>query len=217
MSGKQGLKLRFERMGLLLKAMKFNSFLPLIFIDLLVPLVNFAVYRNKGASVEFTTTVFSMIHIFVPLFSCWWVVFSLRFFYDEKGSEILFVNSDRNKLTDVFILFFIMIVNVSLTFIPYYFFIEQFFLFHINVLLVCFFYLGVAYFVTTVFKSITPTVMVLVIYILANLMSPLSVTTFPFYFLSEGLMGILYCGLPLALCSLILLGVGVKLGKNNIK
>ena len=122
MSGKQGLKLRFERMGLLLKAMKFNSFLPLIFIDLLVPLVNFAVYRNKGASVEFTTTVFSMIHIFVPLFSCWWVVFSLRFFYDEKGSEILFVNSDRNKLTDVFILFFIMIVNVSLTFIPYYFF-----------------------------------------------------------------------------------------------
>ena len=127
------------------------------------------------------------------------------------------MNSDRNKLTDVFILFFIMIVNVSLTFIPYYFFIEQFFLFHINVLLVCFFYLGVAYFVTTVFKSITPTVMVLVIYILANLMSPLSVTTFPFYFLSEGLMGILYCGLPLALCSLILLGIGVKLGKNNIK
>ncbi len=212
---KRNMKLYGERFLLLLKALRFNICIPIIFINIIIPLLSLLLYIKKGISDELSTNICQLYQVFIPFLSCWWIIFILRFYYEEPGSEILFVTFDRNKLLDIFPLFFIMLLNITLTSLPYFFIIENFSSYFLRIILVCFFYFGFSYSVTMISKSITPTLIGLIIYTLSNILSPLSETAFPFYYSPEVLTNIFLCEIPLASLGFILTGISIYIIKHR--
>lgn len=215
MSIKGNMKLYCERFLLLLKALHFNIYIPIIFINIIIPLLSLIFYLRKGINDEFSTNIYQLYQIFIPFLSCWWIIFILRFYYEEPWAEILFVNFDKNKLLDIFPLFLIMLLDITLTSLPYFFIIEKFSFYFLRIILVCFFYFGFSYSITMISKSITPTLIGLIVYTLSNIISPLPGTVFPFYYSPETLTNIFLCEVPLALAGIVLTAIGLYIIKHR--
>lgn len=215
MHNKIDLKLYFERVLLMIKAQKLAGFVPILFIDLLIPILNLLIYFSKGEGAELTLSVNQLLQLFMPFLSCWWVIFALRLFVEEKGCEVFFVSSDKTKMFDIFALFLIMLSNICLTSIPYFFVIERFWETLLRIILVCFFYFGVSYCVSLLTKSITSTLFLLTIYTLANTLSPLKETLFPFYYSPEVSPNIFLCEVPLFISGILLLLIGKTIIKQK--
>lgn len=217
MRNKRNITLYFERIRLLLKALKWNAYVPVLFINVIIPLINLMIYLRKGVGNDLTTSINQLLQIFIPFLSCWWCIFIFRFFYEDHGAEILFVNSNRNKLIEILPLFLIMLIDIAITTFPYIWIVERFIFIFLRIILVCIFYLGISILVTMVTKSITPTLLILLVYTLANLLSPLQETVFPFYYAPEVSPNLLLCEIPLALFGLVFIGISVFLSKGKYK
>lgn len=215
MYNKRYLDLHCERIILLVKALKINAFIPVMFINIIIPLINLAVFLRNGMNEYFVTNVNRMNQLFIPFLSCWWVIFIMQLYYEDKGSEVLFVNTDKYNIYDIFLLFLTNLINITLMSIPYFFIIEKYFLSFIRIILVCFFYLGIAVFTTTLLKSITPTLLLIVLYFLSNIVSPFPETLFPFYYSPEISPNILFCEIPLAILGVVFLVMTKILRKNT--
>lgn len=215
MYNKRYLDLHCERIILLVKALKINAFIPVMFINIIIPLINLAVFLKNGTNEYFITNVNRMNQLFIPFLSCWWVIFIMQLYYEDKGSEILFVNKDKYNIYDIFLLFLTNLINITLMSIPYFFIIEKYFVSFIRIILVCFFYLGITVFTTTLLKSITPTLLLIILYFLSNIISPFPETLFPFYYTPEISPNILFCEIPLAILGVMFLAMTKILRKNT--
>lgn len=219
MCNKWYINIHKERIVLLLKAQKWVALIPIIFVNILIPIINLAIYIKKGFGEELNLSINQILPIFIPFFSCWWVIFSLKSFYEDKGSEVLYICSDKAKIFDMSLLFLLIISDIIFSFIPYFFVIEGFVILFVKIILVSIFYFGLSYCITTISKSITPTLLTLIIYILLNVLSPFNETTFPFYYSPDIPSNILLCEIPLALsgCILVVISICViKYRKNNL-
>lgn len=215
MHNKRYLGLHCERIILLVKALKINALIPLLFINIIIPLINFAVFLRNGTNEYFITNVNKMNQLFIPFLSCWWVIFIMQLYYEDKGSEILFVNTDKYSIYDIFLLFLTNLINITIMSIPYFFIIEKYFVFFIRIILVCFFYLGITVFTTTLLKSITPTLLLIVLYLLSNIIFHFPEKLFPFYYSPETPPNILFCEIPLSVSGVVFLVMAKILRKNT--
>lgn len=215
MFDKQHINIHIERVLLLLKAQRLFALIPVLFVNVINPAINTAIYLKYGAGDELNSSINQILPIFIPFFSCWWVIFCLKFFYEDKGAEILYVCSDKTKITDLALLFSFMIFGIVLSLIPYFFVVEDFIILFVKLILICVFYFGLSYFVTTAFKSITPTLLTVITYILLNIISPFSKTTFPFYYSPDFPTNIFACEIPLAFSGIILTAIGIYIIKHR--
>ena len=219
MCNKRYINIHIERIVLLLKAQKLFALIPIIFINIIIPIISLTIYVKKGVGDELDSNINQILPLFIPFFSCWWVIFSLKFFYEDKGSEILYICSDKTKILDLSLLFLLMLLDIILSVIPYFFIIEGFIFIFLNLILICIFYFGLSFCITAVSKSITPTLLILIIYILLNTVSPFNETIFPFYYSPDISTNIFFCEIPLALsgCILIVIAIYViRYRKNNL-
>lgn len=215
MFDKQHINIHKERILLLLKAQRLFAFIPVLFVNVIIPAINSAIYIKYGAEDELNSSINQILPIFIPFFSCWWVIFCLKFFYEEKGSEILYVCSDKTKITDLALLFSLMLSDIILSLIPYFFVVKGFIILFAKLVLICVFYFGLSYFITTVLKSITPALLTVIVYILLNTISPFSQTVFPFYYSPDFPTNIFACEIPLALLGGILVVISIYIIKHR--
>lgn len=219
MCNKWYINIHKERIVLLLKAQKLFALIPIIFINIIIPTISSTIYVKKGVGDELNLNINQILPLFIPFFSCWWVIFSLKFFYEDKGSEILYICSDKTKILDLSLLFLLMLLDIILSVIPYFFIIKGFIVIFLKLVLICIFYFGLSFCITAVSKSITPTLLTLIVYILLNTVSPFNETIFPFYYSPDIPTNIFFCEIPLALSGCILIVVAIyviRYRKNNL-
>lgn len=193
-------------------------FVPLIAVDLLLPLI--AVLSYKSERLDFYETVMKYGMMIIPVSSIIWSLFSLKECIEGKGNELLFVGKNRLKLLDCFVLFALFFLTVVPQFIVYSF-IEPVFLSEIiRIFAICFFFLGVAYFLVFLTKSISLTLMCLIIYVIANmLIISRSKLAFILYFNLQPYNKSVFISqsLPLIAISLVLIFMALVLNKKFSK
>lgn len=193
-------------------------FVPLIAVDLLLPLI--AVLSYKSERLDFYETVMKYGMMIIPVSSIIWSLFSLKECIEGKGNELLFVGKNRMKLLDCIVLLALFYVTVVPQFIVYSLFADVFLGQMIRIFAICFFFLGVAYFLVVLTKSISLTLMCLIIYVIANmLISSRSKLAFILYLDIEpyGRDAFFSQSLPLIVLSLALIFIGAVLNKRYCK
>ncbi len=219
MYSKWYIKIYKERILLLLKSQRIFAFIPIIFVNVIIPTINLIIYIKKGVGDDLNNSINHLLPIFIPFFSCWWVIFCLKIFYEDKGCELLYVSSDKTKISVLLLLFSFMLLNIVVSVIPYFFIVEDFNIIFIKVILVCIFYFGLSFCITTFSKSITYTLLSLIVYMLLNVASPFNKTVFPFYYSPDIPTNVFWCELPLALLGCILVVVAIyviRYRKSNL-
>ena len=135
------------------------------------------------------------------------VRFLFKSYFEEPGCELLFVTSTKGKTTDMVLLFLLEIGLELLLLMPLFIFVQGFRQYCFGLFPVSLFYFGFSYLLSFAFRSITPTLLVSVVYTLLNLISPLQTVHFPFYYSPESQTEFLRCELPLALTGIAAVAV----------
>lgn len=211
---RKNMKLYVERICLLLKGQKFIAIVPIIIINILIPLINGLIFIKNGKCEMLNQSVNQSIQLFFPFLSSWWVIFALRFYTEEKGNEVLFIGSDKSKLRELILLFIITLANISITCIPYYWLIEEFYKIYAKTILASILYFSISYFIFSFIKSTNFTFIVLICYTLANLLKSNDITKFPFYYSTEINFDFSAVGIPMLFFSAFLLKAGKSIFKH---
>lgn len=208
----------FRKIFLQLKSIRLMAFVPIVAADLLLPLI--AVLSYKSERLDFYETVMKYGMMLIPVSSIIWSLFSLKECIEGKGNELLFVGKNRLKLLDCFVMFALFYATVVPQFIVYSLIDAVFLMQIIRIFAICFFFFGVAYFLVFLTKSISLTLMCLIIYAISNmLISSRSKLAFMLYFDIQpyGRDAFFSQSLPLIVLSVMLLFIGAVLNRKYCK
>ncbi len=170
---------------------------PLIVINIIVPAVDFMLYKFLGKDAE--PDIVNILYILLPVFTVWTSVFVTELFFSEKTKEVFFFYK-RSKRFFTSSLYFIllMIDTVAVTLLQFYC-IEDFAGMAVKILCITLFYYGIAMIVIAVSKSSTMAILALLLY---NLLNDFVYSDFFLFYKSEGILTFsifLFRYLPLAL------------------
>jgi len=135
----------------------------------LIPVLNYMQYTQDGVSEALYLNIIRYGQWLMPFFSVWHVIFILRETVESEGYELFYMIGQRLKLVDVLGAFGISFVLITLLFVMYGFIFPNMWLEYLRILSICFLFLGAVYGVTFLFKSITPTIMLLILYVFGTL------------------------------------------------
>lgn len=216
---KKSLSLTFHRLFLHLKSLKFLFFVPLTIIDGLMLFLNFSAYKTYGISEQLMLNLMQYSQYFIPFFSVWWSLFIARQYTESDGNEMLYVNKSKSKLLDLALPFTLFMLNATAIYLVYIHLFDGLFYEYIKLLIVCIFSFCITYFMIFTSGSITIALLVLVMYLIANLGLTSNTLYFPFYYSLEGtdLELITHHYLPMLALGLVLLGIGYVFSRNRTK
>lgn len=186
-----------RRICLLVKALRRAALVPLLVLNVIIPTLLFLIYFRNGMCDELSLTANRLYGVFLPFMLCWCPIFVQKFFFEDPGNELLFVNKNRNKTTDLVLILLMEICVEFILLIPLFVFVKGFLVYWLRLVLVSFFYFGISYLISFVSRSITPTLLVLIIYTLINLFPIAQIVKFPFYYSPESQTEFLKTEFPL--------------------
>jgi len=148
----------------------------------LIPILNYLEYTITGVSLALYFNISQHAQQLMPFFSVWHVLFVLRESVEAEGYEWFYMKQQGIKLSDVLGILSINFMLITGLFIFYNHLFDSAVFYtssgsiHINmwweyvrILSICFLFLGITYGVTNLFKSITPTILLLLIYTVASM------------------------------------------------
>lgn len=199
---------------LLLKSLKTMFWIPLILVDVFVPVFAFYLYKTQEIS-SAGWQLQTVLSIIVPITSVWWPIFLFRVFIETKGNEIFFVMK-KSVFAETFVPFLLFEINTFLImsiFAKFFPLVNQL----LPVLLpVTFFLFGLAYFVSFLSGSVTITILINVVYILIN---SVTYTAKPIPFIYTSAIGVTdenvgVVLIPIAVVGIIFLTLGIILNSR---
>lgn len=199
-----------------LKSMGGLRFPPLIIFNLFLPILILLSYRKHGPSELFEMTLLDLTQYFLPLFSVWWVVFVLREYLEADGNELFYIGEKKIILKELGLVFLLAMLNIMLVLALCSLLLPSFAIESVRIVSVCVFYFGLTYCMAFLLKSVSMTLLVLLLYTLSNLTLTFNKLFFPFY-MSRQILEIdqlLTICLPFFALGLLLVIVGLCLNKN---
>lgn len=203
-----------------LKNLGFLVAVPLIILNAIIPILNYLQYSKDGISEELYVNILQYSQWFMPLLCVWWSVFVLRDYIEGEGNELLFTNQNRNKVADMFSLFLLSILNITVIFSVYTFLMPDMKYEYIKIISICVFYFGIVYCVSFITKSTTITLMLIILYTIANVYWGNTIKASPLiYYSAEHLTLKIYFSnyLPFLISGLILIFIGTIFNKKFLK
>lgn len=167
---------------------------PLFIFILVIPILNYLQYMSTGISENLYYDIIKFSQWLMPFFSVWNVVFALRESVEEEGYEIFYMSSYRLKIIDVFGLFLISFILMTCLFVIYSFLFPNMWFEYIRILSISFLFLGITYGITYLFKSITPTLIILMLYVLSSILFVTHPPVFPLFYTLEIMSWQLFMG-----------------------
>ncbi len=152
--------------------------LPVIIINLIVPLLNFFIYKLNDSDMEID--IEKIIFFLLPIFSVWTSVFVSEIFFSHKTKDVLFFYNTKKRLTVSLFYFTLFLFDISVIVLLHYYCINDYVGFLFKILSVSVFCYGLAMIVLFFSKSATITVMILLLYDLTNTFID-GINFFPFY------------------------------------
>lgn len=171
MLAKGYLNIYLTRLSLHSKNIGFLFFVPIVVFVILIPLLNYVQYTVGGVNERLYFNIVRYGQWLMPFFSVWHVIFMLRESIEAEGYELFYVPYHRIKLMDVFGIFGISFLLITLLFLIYGLILPNMWLEYLRILSACFLFLGLAYGITSLFKSITPTIMILIMYLFGSIIA----------------------------------------------
>lgn len=205
MRTKKHLKLYYH-----LKSMGALRFVPLVVFDVLLLVLPAAYYFNNGAGDGLQFHLMRLTQFFMPLFSVWWVVFTMREYLESDGNELLYAGGNQTILKDLIVLFLLAMGNIAALFLFYSILIPEFTVESLRIVSACVFYFGLAYGLAFFVKSVLIVLLILMLYTLLNFTVALESLVFPFFMSRQLLTAgeLLSACLPLLLAGLLMAGIG---------
>lgn len=207
---KKHLIFSLQRIRYHFKGIKFLILVPILFTFAVIPALNFFSVEKFGRSPEAVCEILRIAFMFFPFLSVWCTLFFLKEYLEADGHELLYVCRSKLKLVDSLYPFLLYCILISAFFGGYQFVFHGMTIEWGSMLCVCVFYFGLVYFLLFLTKSITITLMVLLLYTLANIIFLTGEPFFPFYYYYQPFSSSLFFKvyLPLAGLGCVLTAIG---------
>lgn len=175
------LKLTRERLLLIAKSLGSALKTPFIIFYLIMPILLFLFWRHSfnDPYITFRTYFNQIAFLLIPFFSVWWSLLSLREQTEGHGRELFHVFKIRPGYIDAAILFVLALLTIFVFYFAAHLIFGRFLLEYIRVVLICVFFFGLMAFMTQLTRSITLTMLILLLYSLVSIV--MNYQEFPFY------------------------------------
>jgi len=213
MCRKKYLALFSRRLFLMFRSMGWAFFVPLLVLNVLLPLAFWREYRKIGLDDEFRRHIQQTTSIFVPLFSGWWISFFLRNVIESNGGEAIYLGHQKRMLRDLLLIFSVYFLNVSLQYLVYILAFPELGMDYLKIIFPCIFIFSFVFFLGSRTKSIVFAMIMVFFYVLMDYLLASAHAVFPLYSSMPGAdfpHQFLVQYLPLTASSCVLLGVGLK-------
>ncbi len=190
--------------------------IPLLIINLFVPLFAFLIHKLNNGNMEID--IYKIIFFFLPISSVWTSVFVSEVFFSDKTKDVFYFFSNKRKFivsSGYFMLF--LLNNFLITYLHFYC-IDDYIGLSFKIFSISVFYYGLSMIVLFFSKSAAITIMVLLLYDLTNTF----VNGFNFFLLYENFYKLnfstfLACYFPMIMIGALFIFIVFKTIKNNRK
>ena len=104
-------KIKLSTFGLYLKAVSKLWLVPLLTVNVLVPVISAVLYKNGGAGAE--TDIVTVMYFLLPISAVWTSIFVSEFFFSDRTRDVLFFYSRKKRFAVSQLFFLLPLVNVA--------------------------------------------------------------------------------------------------------
>ena len=104
-------KIKLSTFGLYLKAVSKLWLVPLLTVNVLVPVISAVLYKNGGAGAE--TDIVTVMYFLLPISTVWTSIFVSEFFFSDRTRDVLFFYSRKKRFAVSQLFFLLPLVNVA--------------------------------------------------------------------------------------------------------
>lgn len=220
MSVKKHLKFLLLRLFYHLRGLKAFFWIPLAGMNVVIPLLNYRAFLKAGPSemALLPQEFHRLMAVAAPVLCVWWVIFALREYVEPDGTEALYVCPARNKLWDALALFLLFFADIGLVYAVYIHLFPEMRRSFCMILCVCVFVFGLSFFLMYATKSVSVTLMAVLLYVVVSVLFIEDKNIFPFfasnYIATAKLLKSFY--LPLACGGILLSAGGMVLNQRKV-
>ena len=104
-------KIKLSTFGLYLKAVSKLWLVPLLTVNVLVPVISAVLYKNGGAGAE--SDIVTVMYFLLPISTVWTSIFVSEFFFSDRTRDVLFFYSRKKRFAVSQLFFLLPLANVA--------------------------------------------------------------------------------------------------------
>lgn len=159
-------KIKLSTFGLYLKAVSKLWLVPLLTINVLVPVISAVLYKNGGAGAE--TDIVTVMYFLLPISTVWTSIFVSEFFFSDRTRDVLFFYSRKKRFAVSQLFFLLPLVNVVAVTLLHFRCLSYSVSMAVNLLCIGVLFYGIAMLILRLSGSATMAVLALLLYELLN-------------------------------------------------
>lgn len=159
-------KIKLSTFGLYLKAVSKLWLVPLLTVNVLVPVISAVLYKNGGAGAE--SDIVTAMYFLLPISTVWTSIFVSEFFFSDRTRDVLFFYSRKKRFAVSQLFFLLPLVNVAVVTLLHFRCLSYSVSMAVNLLCIGVLFYGIAMLILRLSGSATMAVLALLLYELLN-------------------------------------------------
>ena len=182
-------KIKLSTFGLYLKAVSKLWLVPLLTVNVLVPVISAVLYKNGGAGAE--SDIVTVMYFLLPISTVWTSIFVSEFFFSDRTRDVLFFYSRKKRFAVSQLFFLLPLANVAAVTLLHFRCLSYSVSMAVNLLCIGVLFYGIAMLILRLSGSATMAVLALLLYELLNEFAMSD--AFVFYKVYGSLTGEIFC------------------------
>lgn len=159
-------KINLSTFGLYLKAVSKLWLVPLLTVNVLVPVISAVLYKNGGAGAE--SDIVTAMYFLLPISTVWTSIFVSEFFFSDRTRDVLFFYSRKKRFAVSQLFFLLPLANVAAVTLLHFRCLSYSVSMAVNLLCIGVLFYGIAMLILRLSGSATMAVLALLLYELLN-------------------------------------------------
>ena len=159
-------KIKLSTFGLYLKAVSKLWLVPLLTVNVLVPVISAVLYKNGGAGAE--SDIVTVMYFLLPISTVWTSIFVSEFFFSDRTRDVLFFYGRKKRFAVSQLFFLLPLVNVAAVTLLHFRCLSYSVSMAVNLLCIGVLFYGIAMLILRLSGSATMAVLALLLYELLN-------------------------------------------------
>ena len=159
-------KIKLSTFGLYLKAVSKLWLVPLLTVNVLVPVISAVLYKNGGAGAE--SDIVTVMYFLLPISTVWTSIFVSEFFFSDRTRDVLFFYSRKKRFAVSQLFFLLPLANVAAVTLLHFRCLSYSVSMAVNLLCIGVLFYGIAMLILRLSGSATMAVLALLLYELLN-------------------------------------------------
>lgn len=159
-------KIKLSTFGLYLKAVSKLWLVPLLTVNVLVPVISAVLYKNGGAGAE--SDIVTVMYFLLPISTVWTSIFVSEFFFSDGTRDVLFFYSRKKRFAVSQLFFLLPLANVAAVTLLHFRCLSYSVSMAVNLLCIGVLFYGIAMLILRLSGSATMAVLALLLYELLN-------------------------------------------------